>query len=280
LRHNTCARPLAVLAAMLCLGLPAFSQGMDITVKGELQSSTPRIYSEYLVELIDIMRRSATVTADVGGTGFFELRHVQPGEYTLAVTTLQGDVIHQQLVSVSASSGPIVVRMRESANRPGAKTISVKQLLHPPTKKAFQSFVAAQRFSESGDYTKAAEALERAVHESPEYAEAHINLGAQYVRIGQFEAAITELQRAIEIAGPSPVALCNLASAQARAGKRAVAIESARWALRLDSAFAPAHLILGAMLANDWGTRSEAIQHLERAAETYESARRMLADLR
>jgi len=220
------------------------------------------------------------VTADVGGTGFFELRRVQPGEYTLVVTTLQGDVIQQQLVSVSASSGPIVVRMRESANRPGAKTISVKQLLHPPTKKAFQSFVAAQRFSESGDYTKAAEALERAVHESPEYAEAHINLGAQYVRIGQFEAAITELQRAIEIAGPSPVALCNLASAQARAGKRAVAIESARWALRLDSAFAPAHLILGAMLANDWSTRSEAIKHLERAAETYESARRMLADLR
>jgi len=55
----------------------------------------------------------------------------------------------------------------------------------------------------------------------------------------------------MEIAGPSPVLLCNLASAQARVGQPAEAIESVRWALRLDSGMVQAHLILGALLAND-----------------------------
>jgi tetratricopeptide (TPR) repeat protein len=275
--RNTCARPLAVLAGMLSLCLPAFSQ-FGFTVKGELQGA--QFHSDYLVELVDTMRRGAPVTADVGATGFFEIRHVQAGEYTLSVTSLNGDVLHRQLVTVSESSGPIVVRMMEASKRSGTSTVSVKQLLHPPTKKAFRSFVEAQRFSESGDYSKAAQALEHAVQESPDYAEARVNLGAQYVRIGQFDSAIVELRRAIEIAGPTPVALCNLASAQARAGQTSNAMESARGALRLDSGFVPAHLILGAMLANDVRTRSEAIAHLERAAEEHESARRILEQIR
>src|SRR5258706_2854267 len=98
--------------------------------------------------------------------------------------------------------------------------------------------------------------------------------------MGRIEAAIVELRRAIEIAGPTPVALSNLASAQARAGKCEEAIASARWALRLDGAFPPAHLILGAMLAVDPRTRDEAIMHLERVAGEYESARRILAQVR
>ena len=76
------------------------------------------------------------------------------------------------------------------------------------------------------------------------------------------------------------VLLCNLASAQARVGQRADAIESVRWALRMDSGMVQAHLILGALLANSPHTRAEAILHLERAAEEYESARRILRQLR
>jgi tetratricopeptide (TPR) repeat protein len=279
--HHKCARPLATLAAMLCLWVPGYSEETGFTVKGELQSGTARFYSEYLVELVDTLHRTSTNTVEVGATGYFEIRKVAAGDYTLTVTTLRGDVVHRQLVSVTSSnSGPIVVRMIELAERPGKGTISMKQLLHPPTKKAFKSFVEAQRFSESGDYGKAAQALEHALQESPEYAEAHINLGAQYVRMGRFDAAIVELRRAMEIAGPTPVALANLASAQARTGKLEEAVESARTALRLDSGWLPAHLILGAMLANDPRTRREAIKHLERAADEYESARRILAQIR
>jgi tetratricopeptide (TPR) repeat protein len=76
------------------------------------------------------------------------------------------------------------------------------------------------------------------------------------------------------------VVLCNLASAQARLGRHAEAAASARAALRLDGGFQAAHLILGALLANDAGSREEAIRHLESAAGEYESARTILKRLR
>jgi len=231
--------------------------------------------------LVDVLHRVPAARVDVPPDGAFEIRNVPSGEYTLIVTTLQGDVVHRQFLTVTATTDRVEVRMpAEQANRPGAKTISLKQLLHPPTKKAFDSFVQAQRFSASGYFNKAAEALERAVRESPEYAEAHVNLGAQYVRIGRFSEALTELQRAMEIAGPSPVLLCNLASAQARVGQPREAVASVRWALRLDNGMVQAHLILGALLANDPNTRAEAIVHLERAADEYASARAILVRLR
>jgi tetratricopeptide (TPR) repeat protein len=277
---NTCARPVSILAAMLFLWMPARSQGIEYPIKGELLSAAPHQYSEYFVELIDNTHRTSPGRVDVRGDGSFEFRGVQAGEYSLVVTNLRGDTVHQQLVSLTPATSRLEIRMPgKPASPPGAATVSVKQLLHPPTKKAFQSFREAQRFSESGDYTRAAEALERAVHESPDYADAHVNLGAQYVRTGRFEAAIAELKRGMEIGGPTVVVLCNLASAQARTGMRAEAIESARWALRIDSGALQGHLILGAMLAGDPQTREEGIGHLRVAAEKYNSARDLLKRL-
>jgi hypothetical protein len=55
---------------------------------------------------------------------------------------------------------------------------------------------------------------------------------------------------------------------------------TARAALRLDSGFPQAHLILGSILAVDPRTRAESIPHLERAAETLPSARATLEKLR
>jgi tetratricopeptide (TPR) repeat protein len=277
----TCAPVLSVSATMLCLCISGWSQSVEFTVRGELRSGTPNFYSEYVVELVDVTRRNNTGRGDVRADGGFEIRNVQPGDYSLVVTTFHGDVVYQQSVAVSPMTAPLEIRLPESkVTSPGAKAISVRQLLHPPTKKAFQSFVAAQRFSSSGDYVRAAEALERAVQESPDYAEAHLNLGAQYVRIGRYDDAVTELNRAIEIAGPAPVVLCNLASAQARLGKRAEAIESARAALRLDNGSLQAHLVLGSLLAGDPASREEGIHHLELAATQYASAREILKRVR
>jgi tetratricopeptide (TPR) repeat protein len=233
-----------------------------------------------MVELVDPTHRTSPGHADVRTDGSFEFRSIQPGEYSLIVTTLHGDTVHQQIVSVTPATSRLEIRMvSRPANVPGAATVSAKQLLNPPSKKAFQSFLQAQRFSASGDYVHAAEALERAVRESPEYADAHANLGAQYVRTERFEAAVAELNRALEIGGPNVVVLCNLASAQIRSGRRTDAIESARAALRIDSGLLQGHLILGAILAGDPQTREEGIAHLRLASEKYESARQLLMRL-
>lgn len=265
------------LCALLFLLSAGYGQSVALNVRGELLSNTPRLFSEYAVEMVDTTHRGATVRTEVRVDGVFEFRNLPTGEYSLTVTTLQGDPVHHEFVSLGAQTGPMEVRLPDAPpKRPGATAISVKQLLHPPTRKAFQSFVAAQQFSASGDYAKAAESLERAVEQSPDYAEAHVNLGAQYVRLGRYQAAIAEMNRAIEIAGPTSIVLCNLATAQFRMGRREQAIETVRSALRLDSAMPQGHLILGAILANDPRSRQEAIQHLERAAGQFESARKIL----
>src|SRR5438128_2335088 len=108
---------------------------MEFTVKGELRSGTPRMYSEYMVELQEPTQRGASVKAEVRNDGGFEVRHIQPGEYFLVVTTLTGEPVHTQSVSLTPQTGPIDVRLPDvPVNRPGARTVSVKQLLHPPTK--------------------------------------------------------------------------------------------------------------------------------------------------
>jgi tetratricopeptide (TPR) repeat protein len=250
-------------------------------LKGELRSDTPTALQDYWVELIDPTHYSETHRADVRFDGTFQLRDVRPGSYTLRVTTLHGDPVHEELVTVAPHGAPLTVHLASPANKPAAPgTVSVTQLRHPPSKKAFQAVASAQRFSESGQTEKAAEELEKAIRISPEYADAYNNLAVQHMRMGRSEEACGELARAIAIAGPSSSLLSNLAYAQRQLNRIPEAIANARAALRLDAGSPHAHLILGSMLAMDPSTRTESIPHLELAAETLPSARGILEAVR
>jgi predicted Zn-dependent protease len=276
-----CPRPLAALVAIVSLGIPGRSQSTDISaiVRGELRSDAPVPFDQYLVELAGLEHHTDKHRADVQFDGSFQLRDIRSGSYMLRVTTLQGDLVHQELVTVTSQAGPLTVRL--PAGKPSAPgTISVTQLRHPPARKALQAVVSAQRFSASGQSEKAVAELEKAIRISPEYAEAYNNLAVQHIRMGRFEEAANELARAIAIAGPNPLPLCNLAYAQGRLNRFPEAIASARAALRLDSGSPQAHLILGSILAQDPRTRAESIPHLERAAETLPSARATLEQVR
>lgn len=80
----------------------------------------------------------------------------------------------------------------------------------------------------------------------------------------------------MDIGGPDPTDLCNLAYVRTALGQYDDGAAAARAALRLDPSFAAAHLILGTLLQSKNGARAEAIDHLRRAAETMESARETL----
>ncbi len=182
---------------------------------------------------------------------------------------------------MTPQTGPLTVRLRAPSGKalaPG--TISVTQLRHPPTRKAFQALVSAQRFSESGQTDKAVIELEKAIHISPEYADAYNNLAVQHIRLGRFQEACDELTRAIELAGPNAPRLANLAYVQCQLKLYSEAVVSARAAYRLDPGSPQANLILGSLLASDPITRAESIPHLQRAAETLPSARATLETVR
>jgi Flp pilus assembly protein TadD len=213
--------------------------------------------------------------------GNFQLRGLNSGEYVLRVLSVRGDLLHQEMVTVRRNTGTLAVRIPASGRQPSAPgTISMTQLRHPPERKAYQAVVSAQRLAAAGQVEKAVEELEKAIRISPEYADAYNNLAVQHLRMGRFEEADAELTRSIAIAGPSPAALGNLAYAQSRLHRLPEAVAYARAALHLDSGFAQAHLILGLILVNDPRTRTESIQHLERAAATLPSARDALEKLR
>jgi tetratricopeptide (TPR) repeat protein len=119
--------------------------------------------------------------------------------------------------------------------------------------------------------------LEKALQISPEYAVSHSNLGAQYLKMGKPREAQAEIARAIEIAGPNPSDLGNLAFAHLAQEHIAEAMDAARQALKMQKNHPAAHYVLGITLILAPATRGEGMAHLEEAAKTLESARRAIA---
>jgi len=181
---------------------------------------------------------------------------------------------------VGGSQAPFVIRLpKEKTARPGAGTVSVQQLQRPPARKAFDAMRAAQKFSEAGDNAKAVEWLEKAIAIAPDYADAWVNLGARHLAMGRIQEAIDETNRAIGLAGPSPMTLCNIAYAHALLGRQAEAKQSAEDALRLKPDDAHAHYILGVILYMSHADDAEAVRHLQLAAPTIAGARAALAKI-
>ena len=281
--RNRCARTLSLLSLIVFIALSSSMAAEIPVVRGQLHPPA----QELVLGLFVIVEEGSTHTeisrVDTRIDGSFELREIPAGNYTLRVTDTSDRTLCQKFVTIDRQMPPLEVRLPERESRgagAGAPTVSVKQLMHPPQKKAVQAFESALRLSSAGKYDDAAGELEKAVRISPEFAEAHTNLAVQYFRIGRFEESMAESERAIQIGGPNPRNLCNLATAQAHLNRFAEAEKSAREALRLDSGYLKANLVLGSILADEPATRGEAVKHLEKASKEFASARQFLEQLR
>ena len=261
--------------------LGAFAQPDEGAVwKGELHSDTQARFDGYIAQLVD-SRRHETISTDIRSDGSFEFRHVTNGDYQLVVSDGLGRNLCQNFVHVPGNSGTVQVRLPdEKVERPPSGAVSFAQLLHPPARKAIERFAAAQQFSESRQYARAAAELEKAVQISPDYADAHNNLGAQYLRLGRYQEALDELEKAMRIAQPSPITLSNLAYAYLMLSHCVEAADSARKALGLAPDCTSAHYVLGMALVMSAGPTPEAIGHLEKAAAVMPGARVNLERLR
>jgi tetratricopeptide (TPR) repeat protein len=226
------------------------------------------------ITLNDLQNHFTIGSAEVKGDGSFELHNVPVGQYTLTVLTMGGEPLYSTLVSIRDQNQPLLVNMpKNEVVRAPAGPISAAQLLHPPAKKAVAEFQAARKLADGGDYAQAAQRLQKAVAISPEFGEAWVNLAAQHIHLHLYKEALEELTRASTIIKPDARILGNIAITQLALHREAEAMQSARRALQMDSAYAPAHFLLGSILANDSRTMTEAIAHLEIAARTLPAAR-------
>jgi tetratricopeptide (TPR) repeat protein len=250
-----------------------------VDLKGSIHSDTEVIYHGYVVELIGTVQRE-TWKSDVMSDGTFVVRDMPDGDYVLRVLTYQGAVLKEEFVSLHGGGSQVDVALPHLDRPAPGGPVSVRELQHPPSAKALRAAAAAQRYSQEGERGKAVEELQKAIRLSPDFAAAHSNLGAEYIRLKEYAAARQEIRRALEIAGWNALDLCNLAFVDAAEQRFPEAIEEAKAALRTDPSNGNAHYILGTLLLLDKRTEAEGVRHLQQAAPTVPGAREMLAQLR
>lgn len=258
--------------AVLCLNRSTWGQVSEAdSVRGELHSSN---LLHVQVTLTDLHGSRPFAEVPVSGDGRFEFRHVPYGEYRLSVTDSGEQPVYQELIAIHVQQQPIEIAITaREESRPAGELVTAQELLHPPAKKAFKAFVAAQKFSEAGEHEKAAAQLADAVRLSPNYVAAWINLGAQHIFLKRFEDAVQDLTRASGLSRPTAMLLTNLAFAQYSLHRYAEGTQSARQALLVDPEWPPAHYLLGGFLVRDARTRAEGLQHMVTAARAMPAAR-------
>jgi tetratricopeptide (TPR) repeat protein len=152
--------------------------------------------------------------------GSFVIRNVPPGSYMLYVLDRHGNEITSQPLNVLEAMPAVAIRLPgRVAARPTGKTVSAARLLHKPDKRALRAAIKAQKLAQEHDYQEAAAELENAVRIDPKFAEAHNNLGVQYLRLGRYGDAAAAFRRAIEIDPTGREQQANLAVALKRIGR-------------------------------------------------------------
>jgi tetratricopeptide (TPR) repeat protein len=267
-----------VLCAAAWLTLPGYSQERELAVwKIQIQGAEMANIRQYSANLED-MTHHQVAAADMHPGGYLEVHHVAYGDYWITVYDPRGNAAYHGLVSARPESGDETLELTQphkQAQPPGGP-VSAAQLQHPPSRKAVAAFAAAQKLVRKGKVAAAAEQLEKAVRLSPEFAQAHSGLAAQYLQLDRYEEAIEECRRGIEFSQPNAMDLGNMAYAQFRLHRHSEAIQSARAGLRIAPASAKLNYLLGMLLTMDRSTLAESIPHLEVAAKSMESARTSL----
>lgn len=244
-------------------------------LRGEIRGSIP---ADAQVELQACQGGGPTETSNVSSNGSFELRNFSPGCYRVSVVSLtSGRKLHESMADIGTGTMSLELRTRSeaSAERPAQGVISVHRKSTPAPKKARKAFQEAGKASDAGDRELAIVKLKQAIEIHPNFAEAHSNLGTQYVRTGRVALALVEFEEARRLDDSSPVVWTNYAAALFDSKRLTEGEVALREALRRDPGYAPAHYLLGNLAVRRNDLR-EARRRLEIAAETMPVARRAL----
>ena len=249
-------------------------------MKGTLHSDSDAVLHGFVIEMDAVSPRGDTRRADVQGNGNFEIRDVPFGDYTVRITTYQGEPLAQELVSIHDRAAPLELHLPSRPARPTGGTVSMNELRHPPPHKAVEAAIAAQHFSEEGPLAR------KLPKRSKKQCGSRPNLPPP-TPTSRFSICGCDALRRRETKSSGPWRSPDRTRGTCRISRTRLvqlerlpeAAESARQALAIDRNCAPAHYMLGAILAINPRTRGEGIAHLEVAAKSMDSARKALAQL-
>lgn len=231
------------------LALVSLSQ-VQHTVQGEILASPGTDVSWLTVRLRTSDQSAYPLAARVESDGRFTVTGVPSGDYLLQLLDAEGNEIAAEPLRVSDVTPPVSLKLPERpSDRPAGRTVSVARLLHHPNREAVRAALKAQKLSRSGAYDRAAGELERAIALDPQFAEAHNNLGVQYMKLERWKQAAAEFRLAAALDPGSSQQQTNLAVALGRSGELEDAEAWARNAVRLDGANPAARSVLDSILA-------------------------------
>lgn len=158
----------------------------------------------------------------------------------------------------------------------GGDTVSVQQLRHPLSRKARGLLNKAESLLKHGQRDKGKQQLAEAIKEPSAAPYAHAMLGTEYLRDGQAQAAIPELETAARSL-PSASVHSNLGFALCLTGDIQRGQQEFQQALSLDGNSAKARFLLGIVLLNEKSTEGEALYDLNLAQQQIRTAHLAMA---
>jgi len=194
----------------------------------------------------------------------------------MAATDLSRWLEYQDKLNQSRDEMDLRSRM-QSPGIPGEPSISVSRLRHTPPGRAQKALLQGLKLDRAGDVAGSAEAFRRAIALDPSYAEAHTDLGVEYLNLGLLDDAIAEFRTATRLDPATSVHHANLGLALMTIGRFREAEPEARTAVALDETSTKAQFLLGYVLAHRPETRAAAEEHLRYAARDFPDARIALA---
>jgi tetratricopeptide (TPR) repeat protein len=266
-----------VLLASLNVGSLEASERI-LELKGSIVQESAALPEGHTIAFRNLTNGRSPGEVQVMSDGSFELSDLDTGEYEVKISTLSGDLVHQEFINIGENVGPLLVRLPLREVTPqGGGTVSVRHLLHRPSSKAVREYRAALKSCRSGRVGKCQEHLERAIEIDADYMEAHNNLGVRYMAQDQYDKAVVEFQRTVELDPSSTRGQLNLSLALSLLKRYSEAEEAARRALQLEPRSIPARYALGQILAVQDKNTPEAVKSLQMATEQFPNARLPLA---
>jgi tetratricopeptide (TPR) repeat protein len=171
----------------------------------------------------------------------------------------------------------MLVPTDQPANRPISGTVSISRLKHQVPAKARNELARSERQFRRGHLQSSVEHLKKAIAIDPDYMEAHNNLGARYIALGDNQRAVEHLETALRLDPSSAFAHLNVGLALYFLKRSDQAEQYARNAIRLTPGFPRAHYLLGLILEAEGKNTPEAVEHLKKSAVEFPKAHLLAA---
>jgi tetratricopeptide (TPR) repeat protein len=243
-----------LVLTVFIVGFYAQAQFHDgVPVDGEVRGARLAAFNHLFVDLYSWQTHCSIDRAPLDSDGRFHFNQVPPGNYSVRVINGPGEQpLVEQSQQINQFNAPLTLDLPEQpTSKPVSGTVSLRQLQHPPSKKALRAFIDSQRYSEAHDMSNAVAKLEEAIRIAPDFREAHINLGVQYARAKRYPDALAQLQTALEIGPREAMIYANLAWVHAALQQFPEAESLARKALALEPGNASAQYLLKHTLAHE-----------------------------